>query len=161
MLQQPLQTASLVLKPKAPFDFQQTLNFLEDHKANGIVRNILDDELRFAMNVLGKPVAFFVKSLGTVKKPRLELTLFAKKLDDSVVQAAKEQLIFYLSLEDDLEPFYNLANKDPAFAPISKALYGYHQVKFPSIFTSVCWLSSRSAHPIVLLISPCNVFVSF
>jgi DNA-3-methyladenine glycosylase II len=134
-----LQTASLTLLPKAPFDFQHTLTFLQEHKANGIVRNILENELRFATNVLGKPIAFFVKSTGTVKKPKLELNLYAKKLDDSIISVAQKQLSFYLSLEDDLTPFYNLAEKDAAFKPVVKALYGYHQVKFPSLFTCMCW----------------------
>jgi DNA-3-methyladenine glycosylase II len=134
-----LQTTSLTLTPKAPFDFQHTLTFLEDHKANGIVRKILENELRFAMNVCGKPVAFFVKSVGTLKKPKLELKVHANKLNDDIIEQAKEQLIFYLSLDDDLMPFYKIAEKDPAFKPVVKALYGYHQVKFPSIFTSVCW----------------------
>jgi DNA-3-methyladenine glycosylase II len=134
-----LQETSLTLLPKAPFDFEHTLTFLQDHKANGIVQNILNNELRFAMSVLGKPVAFFVQSTGTLKRPKLELTLYAKTLNDTTITTAKEQLIFYLSLEDDLEPFYKLGNRDAAFKPVVKALYGYHQVKFPSIFTSICW----------------------
>jgi DNA-3-methyladenine glycosylase II len=134
-----LQTTSLKLIPTAPFDFQHTLTFLQDYKADGIVRKVLDNELRFAMNILGKPVAFFVKSVGTLKRPRLELTLHAKKLNNDIIKAAKEQLIFYLSLEDDLTLFYKFAEKDDAFKPVLKGLYGYHQVKFPSIFTSVCW----------------------
>ena len=134
-----LQMTSLTLLPKAPFDFGHTLTFLEEHKANGIVRKILENELRFAMNISGKPVSFFVKSMGTPKKPRLELTLHAKKLNDDIIRQAKEQLIFYLSLDDDLTPFYKLADKDEAFKPVLRKLYGYHQVKFPSIFTSVCW----------------------
>jgi DNA-3-methyladenine glycosylase II len=134
-----LQTTLLKLIPTAPFDFQHTLTFLQDYKADGIVRKVLDNELRFAMNILGKPVAFFVKSVGTLKRPRLELTLHAKKLNNDIIKAAKEQLIFYLSLEDDLTLFYKLAEKDDAFKPVLKGLYGYHQVKFPSIFTSVCW----------------------
>lgn len=134
-----LQTTSLTLRPKAPFDFQHTLTFLEDYKADGIVRKILDDELRFAMNVSGKSVAFFVKSVGTLKRPRLELILHAKKLNNDIIKQAKEQLIFYLSLDDDLSSFYKLAEKDDAFKPVLRGLYGYHQVKFPSVFTSICW----------------------
>jgi DNA-3-methyladenine glycosylase II len=134
-----LQTTSLILNPKSPFDFQHTLAFLRDHKASGITIKILDNQLRFALKVLGQPVAFFVSSRGTVRRPKLELTLHAKKLTDDVINAAKEQLIFYLSLDDDLIPFYKLAEKDDAFRPVLKGLYGYHQVKFPSIFTSICW----------------------
>jgi DNA-3-methyladenine glycosylase II len=134
-----LQTTSLTLTPKAPFDFQHTLTFLEDYRADGIVRKVLDNELRFAMNVLGKPVAFFVKSVGTVKRPRLELKVHAKKLNDDIIKQAEEQLVFYLSLTNDLTPFYKLAYKDDAFKPVLEGLYGYHQVKFPSIFTCVCW----------------------
>jgi DNA-3-methyladenine glycosylase II len=139
MTRQKLQTISLTLTPTAPFDFRHTLTFLQDHKASGITRKILDNELRFAMNVLGKPVVFFVKSTGTVKKPRLELTLRAKTLNDDIIKAAKEHLTFYLSLDDDLTPFYKLAENDPAFKPVVKALYGYRQVKYPSVFTSICW----------------------
>lgn len=139
MVRQNLQTTSLTLTPKAPFDFQKTLTFLEDYKADGLTRQILDNELCFAMNVLGKPVAFFVKSTGTVKRPRLELNLHAKTLNNNIIKTAKEQLIFYLSLNDDLNPFYKFAEKDPAFKPVLKGLYGYHQVKFPTIFTSICW----------------------
>jgi DNA-3-methyladenine glycosylase II len=134
-----LQTTSLSLTSKAPFDFQHTLTFLEDYKADGIHRKILENELRFALQVLGQPITVFVKSLGTVKRPRLELTLHAKKLNDDIIRAAKEQLTFYLSLDDDLTPFYKLAEKDNAFKPTLKGLYGYHQVKFPSVFTSICW----------------------
>lgn len=139
MARQNLQRASLTILPKAPFDFEHTLNFLRDFKADGITRNVLENELRFAMNVLGKPVAFFVKSSGTIKRPRLELTLHARTLNDDIINSAKEQLIFYLSLDDDLTLFYKLADKDPAFKPAVKALYGYHQVKYPSIFTCICW----------------------
>ncbi len=137
--QKTLQTTTLTLLPKAPFDFEHTLNFFSDFKADGIHRVIQNSTLCFALQVLGRPVAVRLTSTGTVKKPRLELTLHAKKLNDHIIAAAKEQVIFYLSLDDDLTPFYKLAAKDPAFKPVMKALYGYHQVKYPSVFTCICW----------------------
>jgi DNA-3-methyladenine glycosylase II len=134
-----LQSTTLIFTPIPPFDFKQTLNFLNDYKASGITIKTLDNELHFAMNVLNQPVAFFVKSMGTIKRPKLELTLYAKTLNDYTIHAAKERLDFYLSLDIDLTPFYNLAKKDDAFTPILKKLYGYHPVKFPTLFTCICW----------------------
>ena len=53
--------------------------------------------------------------------------------------AVLEHLKWYLSLDDDLEPFYALACRDDAFRPVLERLYGYHQVKFPTLFSCVCW----------------------
>jgi DNA-3-methyladenine glycosylase II len=130
---------TLTLTPKAPFDFRHTLNFLQDFKADGIHRIVQDGSLRFAIQILGQPVAVQLTSTGTVKKPRLELTLYSRQLSDTIIETTSKSVRFYLSLDDDLTPFYKLAEKDPAFKPVVKTLYGYHQVKYPSIFASVCW----------------------
>lgn len=134
-----LQSTHLTLAPTPPFDFSHTLNFLSDYKASGITIKILENELRFALNVSGQPVTFFLRSIGTLQRPRLELTLHAQTLSDEILIKAKEQLDVYLSLNQDLTLFYKLAEKDDAFKPVLKKLYGYHPVKFPSIFCCMCW----------------------
>lgn len=134
-----MQTSHLTLNPKSPFDFKHTLTFLNDYKASGIIIKVSNNELRFALNILGQPVAFFVTSIGTIKRPKLELTLHAKTLSDDIINAAKEQLNVYFSLDEDLNPFYKIAEKDNAFRPVLKNLYGYHPLKFPSLFTCICW----------------------
>ena len=50
---------------------------------------------------------------------------------------ALDRIRFSLSLDDDLEPFYELAEKDGSFAPIAREQRGHHHVKFPSAFEAV------------------------
>jgi DNA-3-methyladenine glycosylase II len=91
-----------------------------------------------------------VWSTGTVAAPALGYTLTAAApLDDALAEAALERLRGYLSLDDDLLPFYARAEGDAVFAPVLKALYGYHQVKFPTPFGAACWavLSQRNSWP--------------
>jgi DNA-3-methyladenine glycosylase II len=59
-------------------------------------------------------------------------------------------MAFFLSLGDDLRPFYAIGLDDPAFAPIVRRLYGYHQVKFLTPFENACWavLTQRTPIPI-------------
>jgi DNA-3-methyladenine glycosylase II len=58
---------------------------------------------------------------------------------DIDTEAMTGRLGFWLSLDDDLGPFYDLAAEDEAFAPVAERLRGYHQVKFPSPTEIVCW----------------------
>jgi DNA-3-methyladenine glycosylase II len=51
----------------------------------------------------------------------------------------------FLSLDDDLKPFYKLGVNDNCFAPVLENLYGLHQVKFLTPFEAAAWavLSQR------------------
>ncbi len=49
------------------------------------------------------------------------------------------RVAFFLSLDDDLGPFYRIATSDPEFAPVFERSYGLHQVKFLTPFESACW----------------------
>lgn len=78
--------------------------------------------------------------MGTVEEPRLAWTLVADRRLDAHSQAvALDRLSFFLSLADDLRPFYALARQDPVFSAVVDRLYGYHQVKFPTPFENACW----------------------
>lgn len=63
----------------------------------------------------------------------------ASPLSDGVVAAATDRLSFRLGLDDDLAEFYALAADDPPFQGVITALYGYHQVLFPSPLELLCW----------------------
>jgi DNA-3-methyladenine glycosylase II len=58
---------------------------------------------------------------------------------------------FFLSLQDDLRPFYAIAKeKDPKFYPIVEENWGLHHVKFLTLLEIACWaiLSQRAPIPI-------------
>ncbi len=130
-----MESFEVTLFPKQPFDFRQSLSFLESFRADGISRKIEGNQVSFALSLKGQPI--FVR-LEPVKN-QLKCSLSARQLDKALVQEALEHIRFYLSLEDDLSPFYAKANQDDAFKPVLKTLYGYHQVKYPSVFCCACW----------------------
>ena len=68
-----------------------------------------------------------------------------KHIDEKLESELLDRIKFFLSLDDDLKPFYNHGLKDDAFKPVIKKLYGLHQVKFLTPFEAAAWavLSQR------------------
>src|SRR3712207_43217 len=88
----------------------------------------------------GQAVVFEVAAAGSVEQPRLVYTLYSDQpIGESVRRAAEDRIAFFLSLGDDLRSFYATGLEDPAFAPLIRRLYGYHQVKFITPFENACW----------------------
>lgn len=59
-------------------------------------------------------------------------------VDDTHEQAV-DRGQFFLSVDDDLAPFYTIGREDPHVLPIQKRLRGSHQVKFLTPFKNACW----------------------
>src|SRR5690242_3183649 len=142
-----LSTARGVLTPAAPFDFEQSLDFLGMFLPTRGEQTVAPRTLTKAVMISEQPVVFRVAGTGSADAPRLEYTLFAEAPITPAVQAeAADRIGFYLSLDDDLRPFYAIGEADPAFAPVVQQLYGYHQVKFLTPFENAAWaiLSQRN-----------------
>lgn len=142
-----------VQHPRAPFRWAHTLRFIENFRitANEWTvddADMLDDRsLTRAVYVEGLPLAFRVRSTGTLETPQLDYTLFGKApVDDQIAESAADRIAFHFSIDDDLAPFYQIGRADPAFTPVIDALDGYHQVKFITPFENACWaiLSQRN-----------------
>lgn len=146
-----LQQQAFALQPTPPFDFTHSLNFIE-HFAPSAQEQTLDQRVvRKAIRAAGQTVVVELQSTGTVDAPRLEGTLYASTpITPDMEHAALDRLRFYLSLEDDLRPFYRLAAGDSVFEAVIQRLYGYHQVKFLTPFENAVWavLTQRNAMPI-------------
>lgn len=135
-----LATVTGSLTPTAPFDFTQSLKFIGGFAITEREQTLGDGSLTRAVSIGGQPVVFRVQSTGTVEQPQLVYTLFSENpLDEPTREAAADRIAFFLSIDDDLRPFYELVRDDPAFAPIARDLYGYHHVKFLTPFESACW----------------------
>ncbi len=50
-----------------------------------------------------------------------------------------DRISFFLSLQDDLKEFYEIAKKDECIQPAIKKFYGHKQVKFLTPFEIACW----------------------
>ena len=139
------------LFPAAPFDLAQSLNFLGTFTPLHGEQDVQDRTLTKAVRTGGQTVGFELRALGTVEAPELACELYADSpLAPEVERAALDRVRFFLSLDDDLRPFYQLAEQDPPFERVVRTLFGYHQVKFLTPFENACWavLTQRTPPPI-------------
>ncbi len=135
-----MNTVTRTLTPTPPFDFKHTLDVLARIQADGVCKRVGKTTLTQAFQAGGGPVLVDLSCTGSVEAPELRAVLTApSSLGAARVGKVLEHVGRYLSLDDDLAPFYALARRDDAFRPVLERLYGYHQVKFPTLFTCLCW----------------------
>lgn len=135
-----IQTLTGSLYPTAPFDFERTLDFLGSFTPMHGEQTLAPRAVTKTITVDGQAVLFQLVSQGTPDAPRLEYRLMAgRKWDDGIRELALDRIRFFLSLEDDLRPFYEIGRRDDSFAPVLDKLYGLHHVKFPSPFENAVW----------------------
>jgi DNA-3-methyladenine glycosylase II len=137
-------------RPTPPFDFERSLAFIEGFTPAEGDQAIDDGVLTKALRKGGTTMVFRVRATGTVEEPRLACTLLsADPLPRPIRSAALNRIGSYLSVSDDLQPFYDLAHADPRLASRIDALYGLHQVRFLTPFESACWsvLAQRTPQP--------------
>jgi DNA-3-methyladenine glycosylase II len=148
-----LNSVSGELTPKPPFDFAKTLRY------PGAARPIHNEpphtgeSFRKALCLDGQMFVFSVSSRGTIDEPELAFEIVSDEPITPELKAVIEGRIgFFLSVDDDLQPFYDIARTDPYFEPIVDGLYGYHQVKFLTPFECACWaiLAQRNTMPAAL-----------
>ena len=108
-----------------------------------------------AVYIEDQTLGFKLEDHGTVEKPVLIYTIFSDKtLEDDIKSELLDRINFYLSLEDDLKPFYRHGLGDKAFKSVINKLYGLHQVKFLTPFEGAGWavlsqrISMKAAHTI-------------
>ncbi|MBM7774460.1 DNA-3-methyladenine glycosylase II [Actinokineospora baliensis] len=124
------------LPATAPFDFGASLRFIRGFPAmvgeQGAGSDVLTKAVRENGVVVGARLAAADGGLAC----ELES---AGPITEETVTAVAARLGFHLGLDDDLVPFYALAEQDPPFARVVDRLRGYHQVKFPSPLEMLCW----------------------
>jgi DNA-3-methyladenine glycosylase II len=139
------------LTPQAPFDFVKTLAFLGDFTPTAGEQTVATDAVTKAVTLHGHAIAFNVRDIGTLEEPRVAYTLYSEHpLSESEQHAVVDRIRFFLSLDDDLRPFYAIGRTDPAFAPVIEHLYGLHQPKFLTPFEIACWAILTQRNPITI-----------
>lgn len=135
------------LPVRQPFSFEHSLRFLDAFRPMAGEQRSSAGTLQKAVQIDGETIVFVVSegesglmleaSSARARSPELEHKLI-------------DRVRFFLSLDDDLLPFYALAEADPIMRPIISALHGYHQVKLMTPFENTCWaiLSQRCPIPV-------------
>ena len=109
---------------------------------------IHEQTLTRAVSFGGQAIVFKIRSTGLIKNPRLKVTLFSEKsLPSGIRDAVSDRIGFFLSLYDDLEPFYRIGYGDVDFAPVLQKQYGLHHVKFITPFECASWAVLSQRYP--------------
>lgn len=139
------------VRPVAPFDFEQSLDFIQTFPPMHGEQVVSEKTLTRAAWASQTPVAFKLWATGSVEEPELCYEFYANEaLGEGDEAALLRRITAYLSVNDDLHRFYDLIDSDPPFVTVRRELYGYHQVKFLTPFENACWtiLSQRNLLPI-------------
>ncbi len=128
------------MKPIAPFDFSKSLEFLSDFSPMQNEQEVKSSTFTKAVQVKGKTIAFEVVDEGTIENPKLKFTGYSEaKFTDEDKELVADRINFFLSLQDNLKEFYEIAKKDECIQPAIKQFYGHKQVKFLTPFEIACW----------------------
>jgi len=131
-----------------PFDFKQSLNFLGGFGPMSGEQQFDRGAITKAIMVDGQTVVFKLSE----ESSKLRYEMFSQgPLPKSVEDAVARRIAFFLSLKDDVKPFYAIAKRDdPKFYPLVERSWGLHQVKFLTLMEISCWaiLTQRVQRPI-------------
>lgn len=135
-----LYSASGQLAAVAPFEFAQSLRFIGGFGPSAGEQTLAGRSLTKAVLIGEQLVVFEVADASAAGGALLSYTLHAASpIGPALQRAAEDRIAFFLSLADNLRPFYALAKSDPVFEPIVRKLHGYHQVKFLTPFENAAW----------------------
>ena len=136
------------LNPKSPFDFSKSLDFLGEFTPMREEHLIDEQSLTRAVGFGGQTVVFKIRSTGLIKNPRLNYSLYSERpLSSGIRDAVADRIGFFLSVSDDLEPFYRIGYGDVDFAPVLQKYYGLHHVKFITPFECASWAVLSQRYP--------------
>ena len=151
--------ASGVITPLAPFDFAKSLRFLEGFSPTEGEQAIEAGAVRKATRIGGRTILFEVNGsrAAPIDRPELHVSLWGEEgIDD---EAAVERVGRFLSVDDDVSAFYELARDDPVLEPHVERLFGLHQVRFLTPFENACWAVMGQRTPISLARRTKDAFV--
>jgi 3-methyladenine DNA glycosylase/8-oxoguanine DNA glycosylase len=90
-----------------------------------------------------------LKSLGTVKNPRVQCTIFSKqKLTPKRTERFSQALAWMLRVDENLGEFYAMAKHDSVVKTIVRDLYGMRRTTRPDIFPSLILAVTLQMAPI-------------
>src|SRR5262245_7665289 len=109
-----LYTTTGKLTPIAPFDFTKSLEFIGHFRPAMGEQHIDKISLTKSASFNGQCIVFRIQSTGTSDAPQLTYNLFSDaEITDSLHESVRDRITFFLSLNDDLRPLYELGQADP------------------------------------------------
>lgn len=117
------QKLSLEVKPKAPFNFDATV-YKPDHFST-LDHVWQEGKYWQTMRINGKVLGFKLENKGTIKKPKIKISLYARNsLKPEEKEKALEKISWQFGFNEDLNEFYKEFKKDKILAPLFKKYLG-------------------------------------
>ncbi len=134
-------TISGTLETAAPFNLYRSARFLEMFRPMRDEQKITDRSIEKAIMIHGQIILFKIKQKGTQDNDAVEYELISpERLDKPVCENVIDRISFFLSLNEDVKPFYEIARKeDPKFYPVIERFWGFHHVKFLTLLETATW----------------------
>ncbi|HCQ31134.1 TPA: hypothetical protein DIU27_01965 [Candidatus Collierbacteria bacterium] len=113
----------VVITPLAPFDFDSTFH-KPDHFTTG--DNLWEPGIRWqTWNHEGKSLGLKFANVGTIDKPRLEISVYADfEPSEKYISALTNEIEYRYNLQLDLSEFYAVFKKDRTLSPIMQKWQG-------------------------------------
>ncbi len=125
-------------RPLPPFDFNLTVKKPAGWNLFNSSEVYEDKVLWSAARIRGRLVGLKIKSFGTVERPRIVTTVFARGVFSGAEKGDfRDTLEALLGVNENLRGFYSFARKDPILRHVVEDLYGMHDTQAASLFDSV------------------------
>jgi DNA-3-methyladenine glycosylase II len=116
---------------RTPFDFDHTLSFLRGFSPMAGEQRATKDTLVKSWIVRGTPVTVTMKQRGAKL-----VCEHASNVDETILA---DRVASFVSADEDLGAFYDIAKRDACFAPVARKLRGFHHPKFATPFEAAVW----------------------
>jgi DNA-3-methyladenine glycosylase II len=131
----------MLIHPRAPFNFAQTLRFILNPPAllNGrqfapLLDYFLDGEYRRVLELDHELVLYGVREEGSLSQPALRVRLLAGRKDERALRAAAREVVRQFSTDLDLAPFETLAAADPVLRHLVVHFHGMRVPQAANVF---------------------------
>lgn len=116
-------TFSTILKPNSPFNFDATI-YKPSHFSTP--DHIWEKEKYWqTIRINGKILGFKLENQGTIKKPKIKLSLFSQNpLAPEEKQKAIDKISYQFGFNEDLSKFYEKFKRDKLLVPLFKRFLG-------------------------------------
>ena len=131
----------MLIHPRAPFNFSQTLRFilappplLNGRVFDPLLDYFIDGEYRRVLEIGNHRVLFGVREKESTGKLALQVRILAGHDDERTRRAVKAEMAHQFSTDLDLQPIYSLAARDPVLRQLVVHFRGMRIPQAPRIF---------------------------
>ena len=130
-------TLAFCFHPLPPFDFELTAGYHTYFQARSGADSMGDGVYQRLLDLDGRLALASVYSNGSVDSPELRVELRGEGLREADGQMAASQIEWMLGLQQDMVPFYQMSESDPAMLGLAQQFRGLHLPRTATLFESL------------------------